>query len=225
MGGKRGPDMEKQLQEMLDMQDRMNRRVHSDWIAQNFEWYRALWLECGELIDHFGYKWWKRQTPDMPQVRLEVVDIWHFGMSMLFDGRSSEQIAHGLFEEIEGVETIEGLDSAESDVLAAAEALALHTLSEKAFSMRRFWNLVLATGMSFDDLYRDYVAKNVLNFFRQDHGYQEGDYVKNWEGREDNQHLVDIVATLDPGALGFADHLYQALDDRYRELVLPGPQQ
>ena len=44
--------------------------------------------------------------------------------------------------------------------------------------------------MDFDALYRSYVGKNVLNFFRQDHGYKEGTYVKNWAGREDNEHLV-----------------------------------
>ena len=70
---------------MLRMQHRMNTRVHEDWIAQKFEWYRATWIECGELMDHVGYKWWKKQTPDMEQVRLEVVDIWHFGMSALFE--------------------------------------------------------------------------------------------------------------------------------------------
>ena len=68
---------------MLQMQHRMNTRVHEHWIAQNFEWYRAAWIECGELMDHVGYKWWKKQTPDMEQVRLEVVDIWHFGLSAL----------------------------------------------------------------------------------------------------------------------------------------------
>ena len=73
---------------MLQMQHRMNTRVHEHWIAQNFEWYRAAWIECGELMDHVGYKWWKKQTPDMEQVRLEVVDIWHFGLSALFDAET-----------------------------------------------------------------------------------------------------------------------------------------
>ena len=47
---------------MLQMQHRMNSRVHEDWINQGFEWYRAAWIECGELMDHVGYKWWKKQT-------------------------------------------------------------------------------------------------------------------------------------------------------------------
>ena len=64
--------MKQALVNMLNMQHRMNTRVHEDWINQQFEWYRAIWIECGELMDHFGYKWWKKQEPDMEQVRLEV---------------------------------------------------------------------------------------------------------------------------------------------------------
>ena len=50
---------------MLTMQDGMNTRVHEQWIDQNFEWYRAAWIECGELIEHYGYKWWKKQDADI----------------------------------------------------------------------------------------------------------------------------------------------------------------
>ncbi|NNL57359.1 MAG: dUTP diphosphatase, partial [Pseudomonadales bacterium] len=37
---------------MLAMQNSMNSKVHSDWIVQDFAWYRATWIECGELIEH-----------------------------------------------------------------------------------------------------------------------------------------------------------------------------
>ena len=80
---------------MLQMQHRMNTRVHEDWINQHFEWYRATWIECGELMDHVGYKWWKKQTPDMEQVRLEVVDIWHFGLSALFESDTDLEVLAG----------------------------------------------------------------------------------------------------------------------------------
>ena len=78
---------------------------------------------------------------------------------------------------------------------------------------------MLAAGLDFDNLYSAYVGKNVLNFFRQDNGYKDGTYVKNWAGREDNEHLVDLVAPLDKGAADFADQVYQALEGRYREVV------
>ena len=207
--------MKQALVNMLTMQDRMNARVHENWVEQNFEWYRAAWIECGELIEHYGYKWWKKQEADIEQVRLEIIDIWHFGLSALFrDGKSIEQIAIEIADELSDFEAV-GLD-----VLEATEALALHSLQTKRFSPTCFWELMLAAGLDFDTLYSAYVGKNVLNFFRQDNGYKAGSYVKNWAGREDNEHLVELVASLDKNADDFADRVYLALEDRYRALVL-----
>jgi len=203
------------LVNMLQMQDRMNSRVHENWIEQEFEWYRAIWIECGELIEHYGYKWWKKQQPDLQQVQLEVIDIWHFGMSALFrDGNEIEEIAIEIEEELAGF-TPSGLG-----VREATEALALDSLQTHGFSPSRFWELLLAADLDFDRLYSAYVGKNVLNFFRQDNGYKTGDYAKNWAGREDNEHLVELVAPLDKNAADFADQLYSALESRYRKLVI-----
>ena len=206
------PLMQQQLVTMLELQDRMNRRVHDQWREQNFAWHRALWLECGELIDHHGYKWWKQQVPDMPQVRLEVVDIWHFGMSMLFDGRAVDQIAADLLQEWRTVPV------PATDVVTAAEALAQQTLASRRFPVAAFWTLLDATGLDFNSLYRQYIGKNVLNLFRQDQGYQEGTYVKQWAGREDNEHLLELLESIDIEAADFADRLYAALARRYREV-------
>jgi len=75
--------MKQQLATMLELQNNMNTKVHADWREQQFEWYRAIWIECAELLDHYGWKWWKKQTPDVDQIALELVDIWHFGLSLL----------------------------------------------------------------------------------------------------------------------------------------------
>ena len=69
--------------------------------------------------------------------------------------------------------------------------------------------------MSFDELFTSYVGKNVLNFFRQDHGYKDGSYIKEWHGKEDNEHLVEVVANLDSGAEDFAKQVYNELEKRY----------
>ncbi len=206
--------MKQALITMLSMQDRMNTRVHPQWIAQNFAWYRAAWIECGELIDHYGFKWWKKQQPDMDQVRLEVIDIWHFGLSALFvDGRTINEIADSIESDLASHQ-FSGLG-----VREATEALALDCLQTKSFSPSLFRDLMYAAELDFDELYRAYVGKNVLNFFRQDHGYQEGTYTKNWNGREDNEHLVELQEELDANAADFADQVYAALEIRYRESV------
>ncbi|MBT4518930.1 MAG: dUTP diphosphatase [Halieaceae bacterium] len=206
--------MKQALINMLTMQNSMNTRVHEEWSTQDFEWYRALWIECGELIDHYGYKWWKRQVPDMPQVQLEIIDIWHFGMSALFSGdKTIEDIAADIVEEVDGYQPT-GLG-----VREATEELALHTLQTQGFSPSRFWELMSAAELGFEELYTAYIGKNVLNFFRQDHGYKEGHYIKNWSGREDNEHLVELLADLDSAATDFADQVYSALQSRYRDVA------
>ena len=88
--------MKQALANMLTMQDSMNTRVHEDWISQEFEWYRAAWIECGELIEHYGYKWWKKQESDLEQVRLEVKRVFESNLeatetSMIFAGRETVQ--------------------------------------------------------------------------------------------------------------------------------------
>ncbi len=196
---------------MLTLQDRMNQKVHPQWIDQNYEWFRAIWIECGELVEHYGYKWWKKQTPDMPQVQLEVIDIWHFGLSDFFaPGKSLTTIA----EEIEGA--LHGYQFHGQGVREATEALAAYALNQKKFSARLFWDLLHAADLSFDELYRQYVGKNVLNMFRQDHGYKEGTYLKLWSGREDNEHLSELLQQLDASAADYSDRLYAELAQRYR---------
>ena len=202
--------MRQALETMLSMQHRMNTRVHEDWINQHFEWYRAIWIECGELMDHYGYKWWKKQDPDMSQVRLEVVDIWHFGLSALFRADTNitelaQQVAADL--EMPAEELL--------DIREATEALALASLQARGFSVPQFAVLMQACNLSFEDLYRHYVGKNVLNFFRQDHGYKEGSYQKVWEGREDNEHLAELMEHLDTQSDDFPSDVYNALKAKY----------
>ena len=201
--------MQEALLTMLRMQDRMNTRVHEDWINQNFAWHRAIWVECAELVDHYGYKWWKKQEHDIEQVQLEVVDIWHFGMSARFvDGQPLEELAAELAAEWPAEVTQLG-------VLEASEALAGVAALDKHFSVVAFANLCAATGLSFETLFQQYLGKNVLNFFRQDHGYKDGTYRKQWAGREDNEHLMELLPSIDTAANDAEERLYGLLEERY----------
>ena len=198
------------VQTMLDLQDKMNTKVHPRWREQGYEWYRAAWIECAELMDHAGYKWWKHAEPDIEQIQLEVVDIWHFGMSALLVGNEdTEALAADI------VADLSASTDASLTLLEASEALASACITSESFSTSAFLDLMRASSLSFDQLYRMYVGKNVLNFFRQDHGYKDGSYVKVWDGREDNEHLSDILSGLDASDVGFADAVYTGLKAAY----------
>ena len=60
-----------------------------------------------------------------------------------------------------------------------------------------------------------YVGKNVLNNFRQDHGYKTGEYQKLWSGREDNEHLVEVLEGLSCDPDEVPAEVYAALEARY----------
>lgn len=201
--------MKTQLSIMLDLQDKMNKKVHPEWHTQGYAWFRAIWIECGELVEHYGYKWWKKQTPDMGQVQLEVVDIWHFGLSMLIDGTPHDTIADEILAALN-----EG-PVAQLAVIDATETLAESILASREFDVRKFWALMLACDLSFDELFKQYVGKNVLNFFRQDHGYKTGEYIKVWHGEEDNEVLTKILNSAETVNDDFADWVYTQLKAAY----------
>ncbi|MCB1668993.1 MAG: dUTP diphosphatase [Porticoccaceae bacterium] len=204
--------MKQQLLTMLELQDGMNSKVNPNWVEQNYEWYRAIWIECAELLDHYGWKWWKKQTPDQEQVVLELVDIWHFGLSiLLLTGESRETIVSYAESQLK-------VNEPGSNFPADLESFALITLHTKGFDVAGFATLMADIGLSFDELYTRYVGKNVLNFFRQDYGYQDGSYHKQWGGKEDNEHLVEVIDSLDHSSRSFKDDVYSALQQRYQEL-------
>ncbi|BFM16312.1 dUTPase [Maricurvus nonylphenolicus] len=202
-----------QLITMLELQDSMNAKVHPQWKDQGFEWYRAIWIECGELLDHYGWKWWKKQSPDVEQVKLELIDIWHFGLSILLQsGASMEEIAEKISAELV-------IETDEPDFRLDLEAFAGATLTSRGFNIAAFGRLMAGMELSLNELYTGYVGKNVLNFFRQDNGYKDGSYQKLWAGREDNEHLVEAMAELDSQSASFKDDLYSALAERYQAAV------
>lgn len=202
--------MKQQILTMLELQDAMNSKVNENWVDQDFAWYRAIWVECAELLDHYGWKWWKKQTPDADQVKLELVDIWHFGLSILLLESSDEAaIAAAVEQELSKA-------NPSGDFREDLEVFTLATLQSKGFDVASFATLMTGIDLPFDELYTRYVGKNVLNFFRQDNGYQDGSYHKQWGGKEDNEHLVEAVAELDHSSPLFKDDLYQALEQRYR---------
>jgi hypothetical protein len=66
-----------------------------------------------------------------------------------------------------------------------------------------FADLCEVAELSWEDLYKGYIAKNALNAFRANNGYKQGTYQKIWskdniEGdKEDNYFLMNFINDLD----------------------------
>ncbi|MDO6837973.1 dUTP diphosphatase [Paraglaciecola chathamensis] len=210
-----------QLNTMLTLQDGMNRKVNPQWLSANYAYLRAAMIESVEGIEHHGWKWWKAQHKDLPQLQMELVDIWHFALSSIiiqFEGdieQSSSTIAQQLASNTSSV-TFDGkdYDFTRLDILVNLQLMA-GLCAANRFDVPLFIKIVEQAEMNADELYRQYVGKNVLNFFRQDNGYKEGSYLKLWNGREDNEHLVDVLNALDIALPDYSDQVYQGLQQRY----------
>lgn len=198
------------LHTMADMQEQHNVLVHPQWREQGFEFYRAMWVECAEMLDHFGWKWWKQQTPDIDQVKLELVDIWHFALSELM--RKGE-IDPAVAEQLATVSVDKATD-AESFRLAI-ETLAAACLSTRSIDLSAFCAAMAALPMDYAELYALYIGKNMLNRFRQNNGYKSGEYRKLWQGREDNEHLIELLDELSDVPEQLPERLYAGLEARY----------
>jgi len=208
---------------MLRLQSSMNAKVDPNWIAAKYPYLRAVVIEGAEAIEHHGWKWWKKQDMDLPQLQMELIDIWHFLLSeILLHNYGNEEKALNHLQDL--LATAREQASIEFDsrqyipksldlinklelliALAAARRIELAIFEAIMTDCRMDWTL----------LYCQYVGKNVLNFFRQDHGYKQGNYQKMWNGREDNEYLVEVMLTLDPVDPDYQDKLYASLKSHY----------
>ncbi len=198
---------------MLQLQAQLNDATNGDkWTegvtknGKKINWKRCIYMECAEMIDSFSWKHWKsiHQAPDWENLQIEVIDVWHFIMSLAI-----EDYAHNMKGSIEDLainisqsESFSKIDiettkfATEDEVMLKVEDIIRLTLSKEKFDLERliseFFDLVVMSGLNLVTLYRLYVGKNILNQFRQDNGYKDGSYIKIWNGDEDNVVMKKI---------------------------------
>jgi len=126
--------------------------------------------------------------------------VWHFVMSLVleFTKANGAEAVEELAKRISDTPEYQKLNSevplpfGEDDVLMIkienVMRLSLIPISPEMIGamIEEFFELAYLGALNTTQLYRLYVGKNILNQFRQDHGYKEGHYVKIWNGLEDN---------------------------------------
>jgi len=214
-----------QAKTMLSLQHSMNTKVDPDWIQARYPYLRAVAVEGAEAIEHHGWKWWKKQELDLPQLQMELIDIWHFILSELLlrshdNGIDPQQALDNALQASESITQLHFDDSdyrlAEMDLLSKLELL-IGLSAARRIELAVFASIMADCQLDWTELFRQYVGKNVLNMFRQDKGYKSGTYKKVWNGREDNEYLVDIIHTLDASSADFKQAIYAALNAAYAE--------
>lgn len=81
-------------------------------------------------------------------------------------------------------------DEQANDMLELIDRLTQETDSRFSTMKRIFEHL----NMTNEDVYLAYIVKNCLNEFRQKHGYKDNTYIKDWNGKEDNQIAYEIAS-------------------------------
>ena len=223
--------MDKILQ-MLELQQELNDATNGlgweDGLTKNgkpIDWKRCTYLECAELIESYPWKHWKNidARPDYANIKIEAVDIWHFIMS-----QGLEDYKRGDLGSIEtlakNINDLANFSTFSSEVeehfkdyyeqIAVVEVLMKTLFCEGTTEklMAAFIDVAMQSGLNLDTLYTLYVGKNILNQFRQDHGYKEGTYIKIWDGEEDN---VTMQKVLEENENITPDRLYKALEAAY----------
>ena len=222
------------IKEMFTLQQKLNDETNGlGWengYTKNdrmINWKRCIYMESAELIDSFNWKHWKdiNKATDWENATIEIIDIWHFVMSLLLEeykttdrGNIDKLVAavvdvHGFErfskepENRDNADTMEVINDVESimHITTASQIDLFDGLLKDYFAMS------LKCGVNLKILYKFYIAKNVLNQFRQDNGYKEGTYKKVWGTKEDNEIMLEIMAenTLS------ADELYKELNKAY----------
>ena len=178
-------------------------------------------MEVAELIESTPWKHWKNinSEPDMNNIHVELVDIWHFLMSYILQETNVPKAVslvntHCIYEAAKDVDVNLMVKEAEKLYYIS---LAIDTGNMPSFSgierfIDQFFRCCKISGLSFMWLQKLYIGKNCLNQFRQDNGYKEGHYIKVWNGNEDNVVMVSLLEKMDDVSF---DDLYSKLKEEY----------
>ena len=219
-----------QIIEMLMIQDRLNKMIDPDWLTAGHSWGRAIMVESVELMDEVGWKWWKaRPEINLHHTALEISDIWHFVLSdTLVKAKGNIQeatlvIKRGCLGATEYQERIADepfpgvyIDFGKLPLARRIEVFGCQAGLTGEVDIPMLFDIAKELGISGLDLYHSYLIKNSLNIFRQENGYKDGTYIKDWNGREDNEVLYDIAFGAETMSL---QRLMGGLTEAYAEVL------
>ncbi|MDA8691907.1 dUTP diphosphatase [Candidatus Pseudothioglobus singularis] len=214
-----------QIEQMFLLQMQLNNQTNGQvWIKgytkenRQISWYRGIYMEVAEAIDSFNWKHWKNidDEPDWDNIRVELVDIWHFVMSESIRINDQSYANKHLDMKAKGDYDTDTLISLLEKMLKLS---VVSSIDKEINNIREitdtFFIIISHLDIDVENLYKRYVVKNQLNTFRQQNGYKDGSYIKIWGGVEDNVVAFDIM-NMNPKIT--PTELYDKLDSAYSKL-------
>lgn len=212
--------LESKVKTMFLMQHELNTLISPDWHEhKHWDFQRATMIELAELMDHYGYKWWKKQEPDMAQSQLEVIDIAHFHISDILQDTLRNELTYDFSVKQFAEDLWESTDYRDPEDIRKLIDECIFKASSKNFTTNCLAHLMKAFNIDPESLCDQYIQKNTLNIFRAKNGYKAGTYKKTWNGKEDNEVLAEIVHELSTEVNNYAEQLYDALEEAYKQVA------
>ncbi len=177
------------IQKIVERQIGFQRQMSSNTQVMKL----ALLEELGEYIASMGYADWKKVERDEKNMDIELIDMAIFAINVAYyENEILVPLPYKVADELELVDAIVN------------------------FYSTGFWIAIPYMIFNYRPILKDVViAKQALNKLRQDYGYKTGEYIKDWNGQEDNTYLEGFYG------LGH-DEVYTKMEALYTEKIIGG---
>jgi len=193
--------------ETVELQIKFNDRVAPGWRQDINQKKYSFWMatldEVTEVLNSVHWKWWKDSsnfgTIDWDNVRVEMIDIFHFILSMALQSNSQHVLYTTLValekEKQEGIDhqkkDIEFFNRFWSTVLMATQMKLL------PFLLVKWVNFWYELGEDMNSLFKEYRLKIALNNLRQEYGYgTKNSYIKIWPSPDESGKRIEDNAAV-----------------------------
>ena len=151
----------------------------------------ALLEELGEYIASMGYADWKKTVRDEKNMDIELIDMAIFAINIAYyEDKVFEPLSYRARNEMELVDAIVN------------------------FYAKQNWIYIAYMIFEYNPKLIDVVtAKQALNTLRQAYGYKQGEYIKDWNGQEDNAYLEGFYGST-------FDEVYDGMEKIYTDKIL-----
>lgn len=167
-------EIKNQLKEMFQMQRALNKNILDEFgeeVMTEEKLELAIIDELGELVHELkgDWCWWKKTQPSVDRKRVleELVDVYHFVMTSEMMKRYSstdEEIDFILNKYNYYISYFDEIKNERLDCLIGDISVICDKLGE-------LLKLTKCLGFKFDEVYQEYLNKNMINYERLQNGY------------------------------------------------------
>jgi len=178
------------IYDTLELQDKFNENVIQGWKNKKLDWWMAIDDEIMEILNSVNWKWWKNAKNlkevgtkvDMDNVEVEMVDLFHFLMSIGLEKKKENFMITMLFS---ATKFNKKFDPQEIIKKVRYEMKLFAQLGIFEMVFLKWLEVWFGMGKDLNYLLKSYRIKNALNIVRQKFGYKNGTYEKIWD-KENN---------------------------------------